>query len=159
VIQIRSIQEKDNQGVAKMIRDVFEEFDARQKGTVYSDPTTDELYTLFQKEKSTCYVIENHGEILGCCGIYPTENLPEQCVELVKFYISSKLRGQGYGSRLINRCAEDAKKLGYATMYIESMDDFAKAVSIYERLGFERLSNPLGNSGHFGCDIWMLKQL
>jgi putative acetyltransferase len=49
------------------------------------------------------------------------------------------------------------KKFGYTHIYLESLPAFGKAISIYEKQGFEQLSAPLGNSGHTGCDIWMLK--
>jgi putative acetyltransferase len=39
------------------------------------------------------------------------------------------------------------------------MPELTKAVSIYENVGFTRIHQPLGNSGHGGCDIWMTKQL
>jgi putative acetyltransferase len=43
-ITIRTILPTDNPILAKIIRDVFIEHDAPQHGTVYSDPTTDDLY-------------------------------------------------------------------------------------------------------------------
>ena len=46
---IRPIQISDNQSLFKMIRAVFIEFAAPQEGTVYSDPTTANLYQLFQR--------------------------------------------------------------------------------------------------------------
>jgi putative acetyltransferase len=52
-----------------------------------------------------------------------------------------------------------AKDNAYTQVYLESMPELAKAVSIYEKVGFRLLENPLGNSGHCGCDIWMLKAL
>jgi putative acetyltransferase len=30
---------------------------------------------------------------------------------------------------------------------------------MYEKFGFTYLKQSLGNSGHTGCDIWMLKEL
>ncbi len=86
---IRKILKEDNPVVAKMIRQVFIEHNAPQQGTVYSDPTTDHLFTLFQKEKSVLWVVEVDDDIVGCCGVYPTDGLPENCVKLVKFYIGS----------------------------------------------------------------------
>jgi putative acetyltransferase len=32
-------------------------------------------------------------------------------------------------------------------------------VSVYEKFGFEYLQAPMGNTGHNGCDIWMLKKM
>jgi putative acetyltransferase len=52
-----------------------------------------------------------------------------------------------------------AKQNGYNQVYLESMPELSKAVSIYENVGFEKLNQALGNSGHDGCDIWMLKKL
>jgi len=54
---------------------------------------------------------------------------------------------------------EWAKANGYDQVYLESMPELSKAVSIYENVGFEKLNQALGNSGHCGCDIWMLKKL
>lgn len=158
-IKIRVIQPSDNPKVARMIRSVFEEYKAKQIGTVYSDPTTDNLHTLFQQNNSVFFIAEKADEILGCCGIFPTSGLPTGCAELVKFYVSGKVRGTGVGRLLYQKCEEWAIDAGYTQLYIESMPDFIQAVHIYEKIGFKMLDKPLGNSGHFGCDIWMLKSL
>ncbi|MBS1680189.1 MAG: GNAT family N-acetyltransferase [Bacteroidetes bacterium] len=158
-IHIRRIEATDNQPLAKMIRTVFEEHVAPQHGTVYSDPTTDTLYELFQKPKAVHWVAVVEGVIVGCCGIYPTEGLEKNCAELVKFYLSQEARGKGIGKQLMEKSIESALLFGYEQLYIESLPQFAKAVGMYEKLGFERLSKPLGNSGHSTCNIWMLKKL
>ena len=72
---IRKIRREDNLHLARMIREVFEEFDAPRAGTVYSDPTTDDLYGLFRESGSVLWVAEQNGLALGCCGIYPTPGL------------------------------------------------------------------------------------
>ena len=40
-----------------------------------------------------------------------------------------------------------------------NLPELSKAVSIYKNVGFEKLNQAMGNSGHCGCDIWMLKKL
>ena len=156
---IRKIKKSDNVAIANVIRAIFIEFDAPKKGTVYSDPTTDHLFELFQEPKSCLYVLEENGEILGCCGIYPTSGLSEDCTEIVKFYIANKGRGKGYGKALFFKCEQAAIQLGYKQLYIESIPDFSTAIGMYKKLGFQSLSAPLGESGHFGCDIWLLKDI
>jgi putative acetyltransferase len=32
-------------------------------------------------------------------------------------------------------------------------------VKVYEKFGFIYLDGPLGNTGHFGCNVWMLHKL
>jgi putative acetyltransferase len=158
-ITIRQIKENDNQLLARIIRSVFIEHNAPQKGTVYSDPTTDNLYKLFQAPKSILWVAEINGNVAGCCGIYPTPGLDENCVELVKFYLLKEARGKGIGKELMQKCIETAREFGYTQLYLESLPQFARAVRIYEDQGFVRLSKPLGRSGHRTCHIWMLKEL
>lgn len=43
------------------------------------------------------------------------------------------------------------KKAGFTNIYIETMPELAHAVAVYERLGFQRIAAPIGNSGHFSC--------
>lgn len=156
-IVYRKVAQKDNANLAKMIRAVFEEFDAPRTGTVFSDPTTDRLYELFQESKAVLWIAEMDSKAIGCCGIYPTEGLEEGYAELVKFYLSEKARGKGIGKELMERSLASAKEFGYQHIYIESLPVFSKAVGMYEKSGFQLLDQPLGNSGHTSCDVWMLK--
>jgi len=156
---LREVKKEDNVLLARMIRQVFKEHDAPQSGTVFSDPTTDDLFGLFHKSRSVLWVAELDGLALGCCGIYPTEGLKNSYAELVKYYLAESERGKGTGRQLMELCIASARKLGYKKLYIESMPHFSKAVRIYEKLGFRKLSTPLGNSGHTTCTIWMLLEL
>ena len=99
------------------------------------------------------------GQVLGGAGIYPTEGLPDDTVELVKLYLVPQSRGKGFGKLLINTCIETAKGFGFKNMYLETMPQLNQAVGKYIKLGFETLNSPLGASGHHYCSIWMLKKL
>lgn len=156
---IRRIEATDNQAIARLIKNVFVEYGIDRPGTVFSDPTTDALFELFQSDKSAYWVAEENGQLLGGCGIYPTEGLPEGCGELVKFYLAPESRGQGIGKLLYGIVQNTAQSLGYTQLYLESFPELGDAVGIYEGLGFEFLDHALGNSGHHACTIWMLKQL
>ncbi|MBN9295696.1 MAG: GNAT family N-acetyltransferase [Filimonas sp.] len=156
---IRPIEEKDNKAIATIIRNVLAEFGANKPGTVYFDPTTDDLYTLFKTPGSQYWVAEEDGKIIGGSGIFPTEGLPEGCCELVKLYLDTAARGKGLGKQLILHCLDAAAKAGFTQVYLETMPELHNAVGLYERCGFTYLDGPLGNSGHFGCDIWMAKSI
>ncbi len=141
-----------------MILEVFEEFDAPKAGTVYTDPKTDALYQLFQNERSMFFLATGQNKILGSCGIYPTEGLPKDCAELVKFYLSKEARGKGIGKALMERSISAAKEMAYSELYLESLPVFDKAVRIYEKQGFKAIDKPL-SSEHPGCNLWFLKKL
>lgn len=155
----RVIEQKDNVSIAKVIRFVLEEHGVDKPGTVYTDPTTDTLFELFQMHNSTYFVVEMNGEIVGGCGIFPTKGLPEDCVELVKLYVLPIARGKGIGKQLMQKCSEYAASKGYKSVYLETMPELTKAIHLYEEVGFKLLNHPLGDSGHFACNIWMLKSL
>jgi putative acetyltransferase len=105
------------------------------------------------------WVAESDGIPVGCCGIYPTEGLENNCAELVKYYLAPSERGRGTGRKLMEKCIHSAREMAYQKLYLESMPHFSKAVRIYEKLGFRNLQGPLGNSGHTTCNIWMLLDL
>lgn len=158
-IVIRKIQLSDNKVLADIIRSALKEFGANKPGTVFFDDTTDHLFELFQQPGSKYFIVESEGRILGGAGVYPSEGLPQETCELVKMYLRPEARGKGLSKLLIDRCLDFAKGFGYLQVYIETMPELRKAVSVYEKFGFEYLSGPLGNTGHFGCDVWMLKKI
>lgn len=158
-MNIRLIEEKDNDAVARIIRATLEEFGANHPGTVYYDQSIWRLSDLLSDKNSVYFVLEEDGRILGGGGIYPTLGLPEHTAELVKLYTIPEIRGKGYGKRLINICLDFAKEVGYEHVYLESMEELSMAVGLYERLGFKYLNAPMGESGHGYCKIWMLKDL
>jgi putative acetyltransferase len=158
-VTIRTIQPADNQVLAVIIRNALAEFGANKPGTVYYDATTDALYELFQKQGSIYFVAEENNQLIGGAGIYPSPGLPPDTCELVKMYLSPVARGKGIGKMLIEKALQFASDTGYRKVYIETMPELGKAMSVYEKFGFRYLDGPLGNTGHFGCEIWMLKEL
>jgi putative acetyltransferase len=159
IISLRAIEERDNKEIASVIRSVFREFKIDRPGTVYYDPTTDDLYNLFRTPGSVYWIAEAEGKIIGGCGLFATPGLPEGCAELVKLYLLPGNRGKGIGRMLMEKTFESARKLGYRQLYLESMPELKKAITLYEKAGFRFIPSRLGNSGHFTCDIWMLKDL
>jgi putative acetyltransferase len=158
-IVFRNLEKRDNKEIADLIRTVFREFGIVRPGTVYFDPTTDDLFSLFLKHGSVYWIAEENGKIIGGCGIYSTPGLPEGCCELVKFYLLSSARGKGTGRKLLEMSIESAREMGYRQVYLESLPELCRAIGLYEKAGFRLIEGPMGSSGHFGCDIWMLKDL
>jgi putative acetyltransferase len=156
---IRNIALHDNEAIAKVIRAALTEFGANKPGTVFYDATTDHLFELFQIPGAIYYIAELNGNLVGGAGIYPTEGLPDKTCELVKLYLHKDARGIGLGKQLLLKSMQWAKENGYEQVYLESMPELSKAVSIYENVGFKKIHHALGNSGHDGCDIWMIKNL
>jgi putative acetyltransferase len=158
-IYIRPIRAEDNVEIAAIIRKILIEFGANKPGTVFFDPTTDDLYALFSAHGSAYFIAEANGKIVGGSGVFPTPALPEGCCELVKLYLISEMRGRGLGLQLMEKCFQAAIDFGFTQMYLETMPELPTAIGMYEKAGFTYLTGPLGKSGHFGCDLWMIKKL
>lgn len=158
-ITIRPIKPSDNPFLAKIVRHTLKEFGANHPGTVYYDDTTDSLYELFQQPGSTYFVAEIDNKIVGGGGIYPTEGLPDGTCELVKMYLLPEARGISLGKTLIEKNIEWAGVNGYDNIYLETMPELRQALNVYAKFGFEYLKGPMGNSGHTGCTLWMLRKI
>lgn len=158
-IIIREIEARDNKAVAKLIREVLVELGAPKVGTAYEDKSLDVLSEVYDKEEAVYFVIEVDGIIVGGAGISQLENTTNSICELQKMYFSPQARGKGFGAIMIRKCVETAKKLGYEKCYLETFPYMKSAVKLYKKTGFIALDTPLGNTGHYSCTEWMIKEL
>ncbi|MFN7045115.1 MAG: GNAT family N-acetyltransferase [Flavobacterium sp.] len=156
---IREIQQKDNESIAKVIRDIFHELDAPKVGTAYADPILDTLFEVYQAPRSIYNVVEKDGKVVGGCGVAHLENGDESVCELQKMYFAPEIRGTGYAEKIIEKCLEFAKTQGFEICYLETLSFMTTAQKLYKRIGFENIDGPMGNTGHNSCEVWMTKKL
>ena len=156
---IREIQQKDNESIAKVIRDIFHELNAPKVGTAYADPILDTLYEVYQAPRSKYYVVEKEGKVVGGCGVAPLENGDTEVCELQKMYFAPEIRGTGFAEKIIEKCLEFAKTQGFEICYLETLSFMTTAQKLYKRIGFENIDGPMGNTGHNSCEVWMTKKL
>jgi putative acetyltransferase len=74
-------------------------------------------------------------------------------------YLLPEARGRNLGNQLIDTLLFEAKTMAYQFCYLETLKSMTKAVSLYQRKGFDLLEAPLGSSGHTACDEWLLLDL
>ncbi len=159
-IIIREIVANDNIAIAKLIRDVLIELGAPKVGTAYEDTSLDELFHLYNSmEKAVYFILEIDSVISGGVGISNLNGFDGEICELQKMYISPNARNKGLGAKMINTCFLAAKKMGYKKCYLETLPYMKSAIRLYENSGFKSLNAPLGNTGHYSCTEWMLKDL
>lgn len=156
---IRPIEQEDNSAIAKIIRDVLIEFGVPKIGTAYEDKTLDCMFETYQQEKHQYYIVEHLGNVVGGGGIAPLQGTDDSICELQKMYFSPIARGKGSGSEMIKKCLSNAKDLGFEKCYLETMPYMETARLLYKKNGFTPLEKPLGNTGHYSCNVWMIKNL
>ena len=81
---------------------------------------------------------KNSGQCIGAAGIGSLHGLPpsEGLGEVRDLVLEVGFRGRGYGTRLLKRCVEEAKRLGYRSLYLETTPQMDKAQKLFVRFGF-----------------------
>jgi putative acetyltransferase len=156
---LREIEKKDNEQIATVIRDVLIEMGAPKVGTAYEDKALENMTVAYNKATSAYYVLENNGKIIGGAGIAKLDNYDGNICEFQKMYFLPEARGLGLGSKMISICLEKAKVIGFKKCYLETMPYMDSARALYKKNGFISLDKPVGDTGHYSCNVWMLKDL
>lgn len=156
---IRPIRNDDNAAVAAMIRDVMTEFGAVGCNYSISDPEVDAMCDAYPPPAAAFFVVEYQGRVLGCGGMGPLADGPPDVCELRKMYFRPELRGMGMGTKLLAVILDAARQAGYRRCYLETLGNMTDARRLYTRHGFEVMERPLGNTGHSGCNAWMIRNL
>lgn len=156
---IREIEQKDNAQIATVIRNVLIEMGVPKVGTAYEDKALDIMFETYNKKNAIYFVIENHGKVIGGGGIAQLDNFMGNTCELQKMYFLPEARGKGLGAQMINKCLTKAKEFGFEQCYLETMPYMKAAKKLYQRNGFDFIDGPMGDTGHYSCNVWMIKKL
>jgi putative acetyltransferase len=93
-----------------------------------------------------------HGALLlargaGCAGLRPFDGTT---CEMKRLYVRPSARGTGLGRRLAEAIVDEARRLGYSHMRLDTVPGMAPAQSLYERLGFYEIGpyrpNPIAGA-------------
>lgn len=153
---IREIQFKDNSTVELIIRNCLIEFNGNREGTAWEDPDLGRFSEIYNTDISKYWVAETK-RVVGGVGIAPLTGAEGVC-ELQKMYCIPEVRSTGISHKLIEIALDHAKKY-FVRCYLETFGNMIAAQKFYEKYGFTRIDKPLGNTGHYACDVLYIKDL
>ena len=156
---IRLIEKKDNPQIAKVIRNVLEDFNVPKVGTAYADISLDSMFENYQKPKSVYFVVEENDKIIGGAGVAKLDNFEGNVCELQKMYFLPEARGKGIGMQMMEFCLAKAREFGFEKIYLETMEYMTHAQKLYKQSGFEYIECAMGDTGHYSCPVHMIKIL
>ena len=159
-VDVRPIEKQDNPHVTSLIRTVMPEFGAIGPGYAINDTEVENMFSAYKGPSDRRYLVAvQNGKIIGGGGIAPLEGGPEGVCELRKMYLLPVARGMGLGNMILQTLLQFARSAKYEKCYLETLESMAAARKLYEKFEFKRIQKPMGNTGHFGCNIWYLKDL
>ena len=74
------------------------------------------------------------GEPVGCVALRPFRD--DGCCEMKRLYVAPRGRGMGLGKALMNAIVEEATRIGYREMRLDTLSTMAEAISLYQKGGF-----------------------
>jgi ribosomal protein S18 acetylase RimI-like enzyme len=85
---------------------------------------------------------ESDGGALGVVALRP---LDAQACEMKRLYVRPEARGTGLGARLARAIIDEAARLDYAVMRLDTHESMQAAIGLYQALGFRDISSYAGN--------------
>jgi len=76
---------------------------------------------------------QHEGKAAGCVAFY---KFNDGVCEVKRMWLRPEFRGKKIGRLLMETLIEDARKLGYQSMILNTVDILTAAISLYESLGF-----------------------
>lgn len=74
------------------------------------------------------------GRAVACAALRPIE--PAGICEMKRLYVTAQGRGHGLGTRLVETLLDEARRIGYREMRLDTLPTMAEAIGLYRRFGF-----------------------
>lgn len=97
-------------------------------------------------------IAESGGEAIGTCALIPAHT--GEGFELVKMCVSDAYQGHGIGRMLIEATLAEARARGARRVFLETNRKLEPAIRLYERCGFQHLTERLPTP-YERCDVQM----
>ena len=147
---IRAHSEEDLAEVAELFRE-YAEWLAIEMSSCKIEKTISELPGQYGPPDGCLLLARQDGRPAGCVAL---RRFDDGKCEMKRLHVRPAYRGRGIGKALAVEIINEARRLGYRKMRLDSIADRMKeAVSLYRALGFRKIP-PYGDHPE-GCTLFM----
>ena len=97
-----------------------------------------EFYNHIDTHFERFWCLTDNSTVLGSVAI---RRFSDDTAELKALYLSEKLRGHGWGYKLLDLAVSYAREQGYRRMVLDSMKSYVAARRLYDRFGFKEIDS------------------
>ena len=102
-----------------------------------------EFYNHIPEHFEQFWCLVEDGTVLGSVAI---RRFSDDTAELKALYLSEKLRGQGWGYKLLDLAIKYAREQGYKRVCLDSMKSYSAARRLYDKFGFKEIESYNNNT-------------
>ena len=102
------------------------------------DKEIEQLETKYGFPYGRLYLLYYNNELAGCIGL---RKIDKQNCEMKRLYVRPKFRGKHLGNQLIQQIIEDARKIGYSYMLLDTLPFLKRAIHLYKEYGFYKIES------------------
>jgi len=131
----RLIQATDPAEMA-LARELFREYAAGTGLDLCFQNFEEELATLpgkYAPPQGRLFLLVDDSVAAGCAALRPFRG---QIAEMKRLYVKPQFRSRGYARLLSEKLIEEARTIGYRTIYLDTLRSMVQAQSLYASLGF-----------------------
>ncbi len=113
---------------------------------------------LYAAPKGTLLLAWVDGDLAGCCALRPLDEADApNAAEMKRLYVRPAYRRFGLGRLLAEAVLDAARRMGYSSVLLDTLDDMEAARALYEELGFFEIPpyyhNPVAGSHYLRVDL------
>ncbi len=136
-----------------VIKELFQEYADSLNFDLDFQDFREEVETLpgkYSAPEGSILVAKENGETVGCVAVRP---LGSKICEMKRLYVKPAHRGKKVGRELAAAIIEEAKRLGYKAIRLDTLKAMKEASVLYRALGFQQIDaychNPIPGAMYF----------